>query len=51
MRMNNTDDSYASLRTSRQNAIEMLPILRERDKGGKLVRIDPRTVIIKKQKR
>lgn len=51
MRMNNTDDSYASLRTSRQNAIEMLPILRERDKCGKLVRIDPRTVVIKKQKR
>lgn len=48
MRMNNTDDSYASLRTSRQKAIEMLPILRKRDEGGKLVRIDPRTVVIKK---
>lgn len=50
MRMNNTDDSYASLQTSRQKAI-MLPILRKRDEGGKLVRIDPRTVVIKKQKR
>lgn len=51
MRMNTTDDSYASLRTSRQKAIEMIPILRKRDEDGKLVRIDPRTVVIKKQKR
>lgn len=38
------------IRTSRSKAIEMLPELRKRDEGGTIVRINPRTWIIKKKK-
>lgn len=45
------ENSIADLKSSRRKALELLPVLRKRDEGGKLVRIDPRTVVIKKQKR
>lgn len=45
------ENSKADLRLSRRKALELLPVLRKRDEGGKLVRIDPRTVVKKKQKR
>lgn len=45
------DSTNEGMMTSRRKALAMIPILRKRDEGGKLVRIDPRTVVIKKQKR
>lgn len=42
------ENSKADLRLNRRKALELLPVLRKRDEGGKLVRIDPRTVVIKK---
>lgn len=44
------ENSKADLRLSRRKALELLPVLRKRDEGGKLVRIDPRTVVIKKNR-
>lgn len=40
------ENSTADLRLSRRKALEMLPILRERDKNKVPVRIDPRTIKI-----
>lgn len=51
MNYDDIENSKADLRLSRRKALELLPVLRKRDEGGKLVRIDPRTVVIKKQKR
>lgn len=31
---------------SRRKALELLPVLRKRDEGGRIVRIDPRTIKI-----
>lgn len=38
------ENSKADLRLSRRKALELLPVLRKRDEGGRIVRIDPRTI-------
>lgn len=38
------------VRTARGKALAMLPILRKRDEGGKIVKINDRTWIIKRKK-
>lgn len=40
------ENSKADLRLSRRKALELLPVLRKRDEGGRIVRIDPRTIKI-----
>ena len=37
---------FADLKSSRRKALELLPVLRKRDEGGRIVRIDPRTIKI-----
>lgn len=36
------ENSKADLRLSRRKALDLLPVLRKRDEGGRIVRIDPR---------
>lgn len=40
------DSTNEGMMTSRLKALAMLPILRKRDEGGRIVRIDPRTIKI-----
>lgn len=40
---------YNAEQTSRNKALELLPMLRERGKDKKPVRIDDRTIILKRQ--
>ena len=40
------ENSKADLRLSRRKALELLPVLRKRDEGGRIVRIDARTIKI-----
>ena len=48
-RLCSTDGSPYELAMSRRKALELLPMLRERDKDKKPVRIDDRTIILKRQ--
>lgn len=40
------DSTNEGMMTSRLKALAMLPILRKRDEGGRIVRIDQRTIKI-----
>ena len=40
------DSTNEGMMTSRLKALAMLPILRKRDEGGRIVRIDSRTIKI-----
>ena len=40
------ENSIADLKSSRRKALELLPVLRKRDEGGRIVRIDSRTIKI-----
>lgn len=38
------ENSIADLKSSRRKALGLLPVLRKRDEGGRIVRIDQRTI-------
>lgn len=47
LRLDNTNEG---MMTSRLKALAMLPVLRKRDEGGRIVRIDQRTIKIVRNK-
>lgn len=50
MNYNVIENTTADLKLSRRKALEMLPVLRKRDEGGRIVRMDARTIKIIRNK-